>query len=97
MISNYTISKKLDLKTAIIQLVMGNYNWMHFNIMMESFGAGYRTGFLTFRQEVIPPNHPELFRYVEWAWPRKTDKTGFFGQIQWTSQLLLKYLTTYYM
>ena len=45
---------------------------------MECFGAGYRTGFLTFRQEIIPKKHPEAFRYVEWAWPRKTDKTGFF-------------------
>ena len=49
--------------------------------LMECFGAGYRTGFLTFRQEIIPKKHPEAFRYVEWAWPRKTDKTGFFGLI----------------
>ena len=46
--------------------------------LMECFGAGYRTGFLTFRQHVIPNDHPEAFRYVEWAWPRKTENHGFF-------------------
>ena len=45
---------------------------------MECFAAGYRTGFLTFRQHVIPADHPEAFRYVEWAWPGKTEEQGFF-------------------
>ena len=79
MISKYTISKKVGFENSYNSIsdesiIIGCTS----TFVMESFAAGYRTGFLTFRQEVIPPNHPEVFRYVEWAWPGKTDKTGFF-------------------
>lgn len=46
--------------------------------LMECFGVGYRTGFFTFRQEIIPKDHPEAFRYVQWSWPRKTANYGYF-------------------
>jgi len=46
--------------------------------LMECFGVGYRTGFLTFRQHVIPKNHPENFRCVQWSWPKNTSDYGFF-------------------
>ena len=84
MISDFKFKKKTDFAHSYNlvddeSIIVGCTS----TFMMESFGAGYRTGFLTFRQEVIPPNHPEVFRYVEWSWPRKTDKTGFF----WTNTM----------
>ena len=93
MISNYTISKKVGFENSYNSIsdeaiIIGCTS----TFVMESFGAGYRTGFLTFRQEVIPPNHPEVFRYVEWAWPRKTDKTGFFWSNTMDESAIVKVL-----
>ena len=79
MIDGYTLNKKIGFAHSYNlvsdeAIIIGCTS----TFTMECFAAGYRTGFLTFRQHVIPPDHPEAFRYVEWAWPGKTEKQGFF-------------------
>lgn len=79
MISDFKFKKKPDFAHSYNlvddeSIIVGCTS----TFLMECFGAGYRTGFFTFRQEIIPKNHPEVFRYVEWSWPRNTEKSGFF-------------------
>lgn len=93
MIDSFTYKKRPDNEDSIYH----SYNQLSDDafavgctttFLMECFGIGYRTGFLTFRQHIIPKDHLENFRCVQWSWPKNTNDHGFF----WSNVKEKKYI-----